>query len=112
MKTHHSAKPSHYDKEADSYDAFNEKRSVQINRLIEKVLQSRGVKTVLDLACGTGSQVFWLAERGYHVVGVDINAKMLKIAQAKAKRAKLKIELMKGDMRTSRVGSFDAVLTI
>lgn len=40
-------------------------------------------------------------------MGVDINAKMLKIAKTKAKRA-----FLKGDMRTSRVGAFDAVLTI
>ena len=109
---HSSAKPSHYDKEAESYDAFNEKSSAQINRLIEKILCAHKVKTVLDLACGTGSQVFWLAKRGYEVIGVDINTKMLNIASRKAKQEKMPLKFLKGDMRTAKLGEFDAVITI
>jgi ubiquinone/menaquinone biosynthesis C-methylase UbiE len=110
--THSSAKPSHYNKEAESYDAFNEKNSEQINHLIEKILKDHKVKTVLDLTCGTGSQVFWLAKRGYEIIGADINAKMLNIAKHKAKQEKLPLKFLKGDMRTIRVGEFDAVITI
>ena len=88
--SHQSAKPSHYNKEAESYDAFNEARSALINSTIEKILKNYNVKTVLDLTCGTGSQVFWLAQRGFTVIGSDINAKMLKIAKDKAKQEKLR----------------------
>lgn len=109
---HRSIKPSHYNKEAASYDAFNEKSSEQINKLIEKILEAHKVKTVLDLTCGTGSQVFWLAKRGYRVTGADINAKMLTIARRKAKQEKVSLQFLKGDMRTLRVGEFDAVITI
>lgn len=110
--THRSAKPSHYNKEAESYDAFNEKSSEQINHLIEKILNAHKVKTVLDLTCGTGSQVLWLAKRGYEVIGSDINAKMLSIAKHKAKQEKFFLKFLKGDMRTIRIGEFDAVITI
>lgn len=110
--SHCSAKPSHYNKEALTYDAFNEKNSAQINQLIEKVLKKYRVKTVLDLTCGTGSQVFWLTKRGYQVVGSDINAKMLTIAKDKAKKQKRNIKFIKGDMRTLKAGKFDAVITI
>lgn len=48
---HKSAKPSHYNKEAESYDAFNEASSKPINQLIETILKKHGVKTVLDLTC-------------------------------------------------------------
>lgn len=48
---HKSAKPSHYNKEAKSYDAFNEASSKPINQLIETILKKHGVKTVLDLTC-------------------------------------------------------------
>lgn len=109
---HSSAKPSHYNKEAESYDAFNEKSSEQINQLIERTLDIHKVKTVLDLTCGTGSQVLWLAKRGYEVIGADINAKMLKIARRKAKQEKLPLKFLEGDMRTIKVGEFDAVITI
>ena len=109
---HRSAKPSHYNKESESYDAFNEARSAVINATLDKILKKYDVKTVLDLTCGTGSQVFWLAKRGFGVVGADINSKMLKIAQDKAKNEKLDLQFIKGDMRTMHVGEFDAVITI
>lgn len=44
----------------------------------------RPVKTVLDLACGTGTLTWLLAERGYDMVGTDISPDML--AQAAEKR--------------------------
>jgi ubiquinone/menaquinone biosynthesis C-methylase UbiE len=112
LPPHQSAKPSHYNKEAESYDAFNEARSVLINSTLEKILKKYNVNTVLDLTCGTGSQVFWLIKCGFGVVGSDINAKMLKIAQDKAKKEKLDLQFIKGDMRTVHVGEFDAVITI
>lgn len=109
---HHSAPASHYDQEAKHYDLFNETRSEQINKLIQSILDKHDVKKVLDLTCGTGSQVFWLIENGFEVTGVDINPKMLKIAQHKARQKKLLLRFEQGDMRTSIVGKFEAVLTI
>lgn len=86
---HSSAKLSHYNKEAESYDAFNETNSKQTNQLIEAILKKHNVKTVLDLTCGTGSQVFWRTKCGYEVVGADINSKMLKVASSKAQKEKI-----------------------
>ena len=50
---------------------------------IEAVLRTLGrePKTVLDLACGTGSMSVLLAERGYRVLGADISEEMLTVAQ-------------------------------
>jgi len=112
LLSHQTAKPSHYNNEAESYDAFNESNSALINATLEKILHKYNVKTVLDLTCGTGSQVFWLIQCGFGVVGSDINAKMLKIAKEKAKHEKLDLEFIKGDMRTVHVGEFDAAITI
>ncbi|WP_131781524.1 class I SAM-dependent methyltransferase [Legionella gresilensis] len=111
-KSHTSAKPSHYNTEATNYDAFNEENSKIINQTIEDILKQHQVKTVLDLTCGTGSQVFWLARRGFQIVGTDINANMLKIAQNKSKQENVNIQFIKGDMRSIKVGQFDAVITI
>lgn len=112
LPTHTSAKPSHYNKEAEHYDKFNETNSIAINQLIAKLLKKYRVKSVLDLTCGTGSQVFWLAKLGYEVVGSDINRKMLKQAKLKAKKENRNIKFIKGDMRETQAGQFDAVITI
>lgn len=112
LVSHLTAKPSHYNQESEHYDAFNEKNSEPINQTIEKLLKKYKVKSVLDLTCGTGSQVFYLAKHGYEVVGADINSKMLTIAKKKTKKEKLDIPFLKGDMRSIQLGQFDAVITI
>lgn len=76
------------------------------------MLHAHSVKSVLDLTCGTGSQLFYLAKQGYEVFGIDFNYKMLAIAQRKAKHQNLLFPLQQDDMRTAKIGSFDAVLTI
>ena len=109
---HTSALASHYDQEAKHYDAFNEANSAPVNQLIESILQQHQVHNVLDLTCGTGSQVFYLADKGYNVVGIDINAQMLAIAQQKNQQCGLALRFELGDIRTSNVGQFDAVVSM
>lgn len=109
---HTTAKSSYYNTRAEHYDELNESNSKTINAVLEKILKEYLVATVLDLTCGTGSQVFWLVDAGFEVVGSDINRKMLKIAKQKAKLKQLKIKFLQGDCRTVQVGSFDAVITI
>lgn len=48
------------------------------------IFREAGIHTVLDLACGTGTLSWLLADRGYEVIGVDLSADMLAAAQAKA----------------------------
>jgi ubiquinone/menaquinone biosynthesis C-methylase UbiE len=110
--THKTAKASHYDNDAKHYDTFNEKNSEVMNKNIERILKKYKVKSVLDMTCGTGSQVFWLTKRGFNVVGTDINANMLKVAKSKALKENKKLTFLKGDMRTIQVGQFDAVISI
>ncbi len=109
---HTTAKSSHYNEDAKYYDAFNEENSKVINNTLEKILKKHKVKSVLDLTCGTGSQIFWLAKRGFQVLGSDINANMLKAARNRAKKEKCDVKFLKGDMRNSQLGTFDAVITI
>lgn len=45
----------------------------------------RPVKTVLDLACGTGNLTWELARRGYEVTGVDLSSEMLSLAEEKCR---------------------------
>ena len=48
----------------------------------EKVFESYGIspKTILDLACGTGTVTELLAKRGYEMIGVDASSEMLSVA--------------------------------
>ncbi len=105
--------PLEYSKLSEYFDALcccgN---SVFRNRMIEKILKKNRVKTVLDLTCGTGSQVLWLAKHGFQVVGSDFSPKLLKIAKSKARKERIPVKLIEGDMRNLYVGQFDAVITI
>jgi len=109
---HTTADSSHYDQAAEKYDQFNEDNSQVINQTIANILESHNVTSVLDMTCGTGSQVFFLAKKGYAVIGLDINEKMLAVAQRKAQKASLDIQFIEGDMRTSKIGKFDVVITM
>lgn len=64
------------------------------------------------MTCGTGSQVFYLAECGYEVVGSDFSPALIKIAQTKVDKLGKNITFIDGDMRDLWVGKFDAVITI
>ncbi len=58
----------------------------QIWTFLETLLhaKNRQPKTVLDLACGTGSMCLVLAKKGYRVIGVDCSEEMLTEAAQKA----------------------------
>lgn len=109
---HTTATASYYNTRAECYDEFNENNSSTINALLEKLLKEHQVATVLDLTCGTGSQVFWLKDKGFEIVGSDISRRMLKIAKQKAKLKQLKIKFLQGDCCTVYAGQFDAAITI
>lgn len=110
----HGKIPDWYDKDSEFEEVFhkdttNEKMT---NRTIEKILKKYNVQNVLDLTCGTGSQVFHLLKCGFEVTGSDISKGMLRIAKRKAKQEKIKIKFLHGDMRNINVGKFDAAITI
>lgn len=63
------------------YAAFADFVELQFKRC------GRPVRTVLDLACGTGSLACLLAERGYEVIGADASEDMLAVAEEKGRRA-------------------------
>jgi 2-polyprenyl-3-methyl-5-hydroxy-6-metoxy-1,4-benzoquinol methylase len=99
--------PEYFDSPSDIYNT-NEK-----NEEIEKLLNKYDVKTVLDMTCGTGAQVFYLARLGYKVVGSDFSPGLIKIAREKALEQDVAVEFIDGDMRDLQVeDQFDAVITI
>ena len=78
---------SNYDALADSYDTLMADGSYRkrADFLEKQFRKSRiPVRTVLDLACGTGTIACLLAERGYQVTATDGSAEMLTQAMSKA----------------------------
>ena len=75
-----------YEVPADRYDRLT--TDVDYDRwadYLEWQFQRSGgsVRSVVDLACGTGSLLFRLAQRGYAMTGVDLSEDMLAVAADK-----------------------------
>lgn len=95
------------------FDAWNiNDATLAKNAVIATLLKEQNVTTVLDMTCGTGSQVFFLEKLGFQVTGADFSPALLKIARKKASDDNINVPFIDGDMRTLHVGSFDAVITI
>lgn len=58
-------------------------------------------KTILDLACGTGTPSLFLAKKGYKIIGLDSSKEMLKVMREKLK--KYNPLLIHGDMRSFKL---------
>ena len=68
-------------------------------------------RTILDLACGTGSLTILLASKGYEVTGLDRAEGMLNVAREKVENEDLKITLQQGNMIDFQISEkFDAIL--
>ncbi len=80
--------------------------SEQLN-LIKNIIKKG--KLVLDLACGTGRHTNALSREGYLVIGIDVSAGLLRIAQKSGHS-----QLVRGDMRflPFRSNAFSYVLSM
>lgn len=83
---------------------------------LEKLWKRHGThpKTVLDLACGTGTMSRLLVGRGYAVTGSDLSAGMLEVARIKTAEAGLSIAFMQQDAAELNLGAarFDAIICL
>ena len=57
-----------------------------------------GAGGVVDVACGTGAVLLYLAERGIEIDGTDLSAEMCKVAAAKADAMDLRLNIIPADM--------------
>lgn len=53
---------------------------------------------VVDIACGTGAVLLYLAERGIDIDGTDLSEEMCKVAAAKAEKMNLNLNIYPADM--------------
>jgi ubiquinone/menaquinone biosynthesis C-methylase UbiE len=91
-----------YDRLAEVYDSGGwDEYSRRLLPYLHEVLRRFRFrqKSVLDLACGTGTLAIALAQEGYRVVGVDRSAAMLQQARDKSRQAKVQVTFLRQDMR-------------
>jgi ubiquinone/menaquinone biosynthesis C-methylase UbiE len=105
-----------YNRYAAVYDGSGQIRFALLTAIyLEELLQRHPVsgRRVLDIACGTGTLLAILAERGWEVTGLDVSAAMLVQAAAKLANTPTHVELRQGDMRELAglmpAGAFDLV---
>jgi 2-polyprenyl-3-methyl-5-hydroxy-6-metoxy-1,4-benzoquinol methylase len=82
-------------------------------RLIEYLQQRDWLgRRVIDLGCGTGAAVRWLANRGYATVAVDISNEMLDVARRALPGSGLSLNWELRDIRSLDVdiGHFDLAI--
>lgn len=59
---------------------------------LSKIFSNQGIKTVIDLGCGTGEHVHALQEKGFEITGVDISETMIDIAKKRYTNSKFILE--------------------
>ena len=80
---------------------------------INRVLNLPKGAKILDLCCGHGRHLIPLAKMGYQMIGLDLSKKALSILAKRAKNEKLKIRIIRADMREIPFkNEFDAVINI
>ena len=79
---------------------------------IAKLIESDGL--VLDLCCGTGRHSISLSKKGLDIVGLDVSAKLLKIAKTRQKDNNVTVSFVRGEMRhlPFRKGVFVATISM
>lgn len=78
----------------------------------KELFQRRGVKRIVDAACGTGVHAILFADWGYDVTGTDLSGEMLRKAKANAGKSRKNIRFVRagfGQLRGRLQGRFDAV---
>lgn len=94
------------------YGEHDQVWSGRVNARLAEVASTLKPGRALDLGCGEGADALWLAERGWHVVAVDISETALQRAAADAEVRGLadRIEFVQHDLSDSFPdGTFDLV---
>lgn len=100
------ARQQPYSAYARHYDQIGQRRfGERVARLVLELLADEGrtVRSVVDVACGTGAATCVFAERGLVTTGLDLSVEMLNAARTGRHADAPPIEWRQGDMRTFAV---------
>jgi len=92
--------------------AWTERTESEIKRALT-MLRPQGGERILDLGCGTGRHSLELVRQGFSVVGVEISAELVGIANREAEAQGLEATFIEGDLRELEFeNEFDIVLNL
>ena len=94
------------------YGARDRIWSGRVNAHLAEVAESMTPGRALDLGCGEGADAIWLAERGWHVVAVDVSQTALRraAADARGRNTEGRVDFQQHELSDSfPVGTFDLV---
>ncbi|MFC1920723.1 class I SAM-dependent DNA methyltransferase [Chloroflexota bacterium] len=95
------------------YEDKNYREECEFIRRVFQKYADKGIKTVLDLGCGTGSHALIFADMDYEVTGVDMSEKMLRQAQNKAMEQEKQVAFIKGNICSLELPQkFDTVVAM
>jgi SAM-dependent methyltransferase len=81
------------------YRHRNFKDAQLLSNLILAHISSTGKKRALDLACGNARHALFLADAGFHTVGIDLSNKLLSKASENIAASRNNIHLVRADIR-------------
>ena len=82
------------------WDATMEQQAGHLAATIRE-LWGADVRTVLDVACGIGTQSIGLAKKGFAVTASDLSARAVERAKVEARQRGVQIDFSVCDMRTA-----------
>lgn len=81
------------------------------SNLIGRLPESLSGKRILDAGCGTGALALELAQKGAHVVAIDLSPNLIELAKERIpEEDRHNIEFLSGDMLDEGLGEFDYVV--
>jgi len=104
---------SFYEK-SEEYDYYNLFVPHPYLAIVSEFFERNNVEKILDIGCGLGSNLLFLARKGFNMTGIDISAEAIKRLQERTELDKLNIPLFVGDFRTLPFSneSFEGVICI
>src|SRR3990172_3744175 len=95
------------------YQHRDEKDAEELTKFVLKNIDSDNIKTVLDMAAGSGRHAIIFAKQGYNVTAVDLSENLLSIAMNSARTEGVDINFVNSDIRHFNSNQkFDLILNL
>ncbi len=89
----------------------DEEKTQKQLKFLHKIFKKNKVRSVLDIACGTGRHTIGLKKLDYDTMGIDLEPAMLAQAKKNAQSEGLEINFKRQDMRSIKLDKkFDAAI--
>ncbi len=96
-KSYYDALTPYYKLIYPNWDVSVKRQAGELDRVIREFAGERAI-TILDAACGIGTQSIGLADLGYQVTASDISGREIEYAKEEAARYGLRIQFQEADM--------------